>query len=306
MTERILIITLSNIGDLVLTTPVMEAAASRFPGTPIDVVADARSSALIAFAPYLGDLYHRRKRAGWMETWSLISRLRQRNYRAVIDLRTPVAAFLLRARQRLVKPRTLVGQQHAVEHHFAALRPLVGQMQPPPCRLYLTEKQRALAREQLAQLPRGALVAIAPGANWPGKVWPVEKFSALLTSLRAEVAAFVVLGSAADKEFGKELSRLEMPLIDLTGKTDLPGAAAVLAECQLFIGNDSGLGHVAAGVGTRALTLFGPGEPWRYRPWGVVHRIILAPGKDLNRLETEPVLELARTMLGETECALPR
>ena len=56
--------------------------------------------------------------------------------------------------------------------------------------------------------------------------------------------------------------------LDLAGAVDLPCAAACLRRCRVFIGNDSGLMHLAAAAGTPTLGLFGPSEEWRYAPWG--------------------------------------
>ena len=74
---RHLVVTLSNIGDLVMTTPVIEALHERFPGDAIDIVADRRSSALLEATPYLGTIYHRDKRAGFTEQLALLRRLRR-------------------------------------------------------------------------------------------------------------------------------------------------------------------------------------------------------------------------------------
>ncbi len=57
-------------------------------------------------------------------------------------------------------------------------------------------------------------------------------------------------------------------VIDLVGAVDLPGAAACLQRCRLFVGNDSGLMHLAAAAGTPTLGLFGPSRERRYAPWG--------------------------------------
>jgi heptosyltransferase III len=65
--------------------------------------------------------------------------------------------------------------------------------------------------------------------------------------------------------------------IDLIGKVDLPTAAACLRRCALYIGNDSGLMHMAAAVGTPTLGLFGPGNETRYGPWGPRAAVVRTP-----------------------------
>ena len=68
--------------------------------------------------------------------------------------------------------------------------------------------------------------------------------------------------------------------------------AAILERAAVFVGNDSGLGHIAAAVGTPTLTVFGPGDPSRYHPWGPYADWIVADGNDLRQLD--PLIVAAR------------
>jgi ADP-heptose:LPS heptosyltransferase len=280
--SRLLVVTLSNIGDLVLTTPVFEALAAHYPQARIDIVGDARSIGLLAAAPYAGELFARNKRAGLAAQWQLLTRLRARAYDLVVDLRTPFLAHLLRARQRLYKTRT--SGAHAACEHFTALAPLGLGNTPPPSRIHLAPAATARAATLLSALPGERWLALAPGANWVGKRWPVEKFRALLEIVRMSYDAAVIVGWAADTSLGEQLRSDTLPTINLAGASDLPTAAAVLARAAAFVGNDSGLGHIAAAVGVPTLTLFGPGQPQRYRPWGPLATICCAPQGDLSQL----------------------
>jgi ADP-heptose:LPS heptosyltransferase len=80
-----------------------------------------------------------------------------------------------------------------------------------------------------------------------------------------------------------------MPVLNLAGRTDLSLAAALLMRASVFIGNDSGLGHIAAAVGRPTMTVFGPGRPERYRPWGSKTEVVRAPQADLGRLTSDEV-----------------
>jgi ADP-heptose:LPS heptosyltransferase len=119
-----------------------------------------------------------------------------------------------------------------------------------------------------------------------------------LPALRAEVDAILLLGGEGDRGACAELATAAaLPVVDLAGGTRLLQAAAVIELAQLFIGNDSGLGHIAAAVGTPTLTLFGPGDPARYHPWGPGARWLVAPGGEIARLSPATVIETARAML---------
>lgn len=296
--ERLLVVTLSNIGDLVLTTPVFEALAATFPGQLIDVIGDARSSALLRAAPYVGEIYNYDKRASLSEHLAFLRRCRARRYELVVDLRTVHLGWLLRARRRLLKRERRVPGRHAVLAHFSALRPLLGAAaEPPPCRIHLEPAAEQRAHDLLSGLPGTRWLAVAPGANYAGKKWPREAFADLLRRAAPDVDAVVLLGSAQDMADTEYLASVGPPARDLAGRTTLLEAAASLARCQAFVGNDSGLGHMAAAVGVPTLTVFGPGDPPRYRPWSKVGRIVCAADGRLEGLGAEQVWPDLQTML---------
>ncbi|MEQ8659270.1 MAG: glycosyltransferase family 9 protein, partial [Gammaproteobacteria bacterium] len=271
------------------TTPVLETLAERYPGQRIDLVADRRSSALFAAAPWLGTVHHRDKRAGLRSQWQWLRALRNERYALAVDLRTPLIGRLVKAERRLLKQRREQPGMHAVAEHFAVLAPLVGDVAPPTCRLHLAPDAIAAAAHLTASLPRGRWLVLAPGANWPGKRWSPQGYAALATAVAPRFDALLVLGGADDAAAAAQLAQAPLPYLDLTGRTDLPLAAALLARAAAFVGNDSGLGHMAAALGVPTLTVFGPGRPARYRPWGPRARIVLAPAADLARLDAATV-----------------
>ena len=300
---RLLVVTLSNIGDVVMTTPVFEALVTAYPNTLIDIVADARSAALLTPAPYTGEVFLYHKRAGWRARGVLLHALRQRRYRVVVDLRSPILSYLLRTDTRLRKPHSRSPGRHAVEEHFAALAPLLPGLSPPPCRLYLSAQSTTAAEILLTALPGRQWLALAPGANWPGKKWPRSHYRALLELAAPHFDGAILLGSAQDTDDIAAIADLALPTLVAAGITDLGTAAALLAEARAFVGNDSGLGHIAAAMGTASLTVFGPGDPTRYRPWGPRARIVLAPQADLAALTPQQVWLALQALLNETSSA---
>lgn len=299
---RLLVITLSNIGDLVMTTPVFEALSRQYPDYPIDCLADARSCELLASAPYIGELFIRDKRAGWSAQFELVKRLRGRRYVLIVDLRTPLIPYLLRAERRLIKLRTAVPGVHAVEEHFEVVRSVLPSgTEIPPCRLHLAESARVRAEELLSALPGKSWLAVAPGANWPGKKWPNRHYRELLQMAATAFDGAVILGSADDQPDSRSLEDLDLPVCNLVGITDLPTACAAIARAMAFVGNDSGLGHMAAALSIPTVTVFGPGRPERYRPWGLSAHVVLAPGRRLDQLLPAQVFESLRTLALSTE-----
>lgn len=297
--QRLLFITLSNIGDLVMTTPALVALHAAWPAARIDIVADQRSSELLTRAPFLGELFHRVKRDGRVGMLKLVHRLRARRYDAVVDLRTDFLPWLLRARLRSARWQAQPVGPHAVEQHYAvAARVLPAAVAIPDTKIWLADEDRAAANALLNELPGPRRLALAPGANWPGKIWPATHYVALANALNDCFDAVVLLGNAADAKAGVQMqSAIALPSVNLMGRTSLLGAAAALADCSLFVGNDSGLGHLAAAVGTHSVTVFGPGRPARYRPWGSRASLVMAPSLDLARLTPDTVAAHVRERL---------
>ncbi len=305
--RRLLFVTLSNIGDLVMTTPLLEALHLSFPQHRIDVVADARSSELLTPCPYLGRLLHKDKKAGWRDSWELIATLREHTYDVAVDLRTAFLTLLVRCGQRGIKRRKTSVGSHAVQHHFTALRPILGaDIAIPPARLWLDDSSRQSAAEMLSGVAGGRHLVVAPGANWGKKIWPVDHFTALINKRAGAFDAVIVLGSKADRALGDRLqAAVTPPVVNLVGETTLLAAAACMAGATAFVGNDSGLGHMAAALNVPTLTVFGPGRPERYRPWGARAAVVLAPNEDLSALCPSVVAEALDALLARSAGADP-
>ena len=294
--DRILVITLSNLGDVVMTTPVFEALRVAYPCCVIDIVADKRSSDIFGGAPYLGKIFHREKKGGVIKTIKLIAELRKTYYDIVIDLRTNLIPIMLRANKNIFKIKRASAAQHSVEEHYEGVVTLDGVASTPPnCRLYVEGYAQEQARELIKSFAGKKLLAIGPGANWPGKIWPATRFEELVLDLETYFDGVIQLGSEGEGIVFSE--RVNMANLDLTGKTNLSTLKAVIKSCQLFIGNDSGIGHVAAALGKPSLTVFGVGDPERYLPWGGQSVAITEPSKDLRRLKSSRVSNAAKLLI---------
>ena len=133
-------------------------------------------------------------------------------------------------------------------------------------------------------LPGPTILGIGPTANWRGKEWPAERFAALIGKLTAHGgslagASVAVFGAPSERSAADPVlaSIPEDRRVDLVGTADLPTVAACLRRCALYVGNDSGLMHMAAAVGTPTLGLFGPGNEARYGPWGERTAVVRTP-----------------------------
>ncbi len=292
-THRILLITLSNIGDAVMTTPVMEALHHQYPQAVMDIVTDARASALFEHCPYRGEIIHKHK--GWRGTVALVKRLRATRYDLIVDLRTDGLTLLLRGHRKLSRRGASARGLHAVERHFAVIRQTVHSAKIPPQHIWLTESERTFARCQLAGLPGQRWLALGPGARWAQKCWAPNNYNSLANRMAEHFDAVILLGSDADQPACLKISEnLQLPHLNLAGKTDLLQAAAILEQAQVFVGSDSGLGHLAAAGGIPTITVFGPGDPERYHPWSTRAQWVQSKNGSIDGVTVSQVFKLVR------------
>lgn len=134
-----------------------------------------------------------------------------------------------------------------------------------------------------------ALVAVAPGGarnakdDYAPKRWPAARFAdALLRVARARPLAAVVLGGAGDRGESEALQAAldgRVPVLDLAGATSVAAARAVVASCDAYLGNDSGLMHVAGTTSTPMVVVFGPTDPEVLAPRRAHVRAISHPAR---------------------------
>jgi heptosyltransferase-3 len=271
-----LFITATRIGDAVISTGILNHLLERHPTARFTVACGPVAAGVFEPMPQLERLILMPKRkwdGHWFKLWGQVVGQR---WHLVVDLRGSGTAFFLAARRRLVLKG---GRRPGLR--LAQLAASLGVAPPPLPVAWTAPADRACAR---ALLPEGApLIGLGPTANWAGKVWPADRFVALFEGLRAGPlpgARPVIFAGPGDTEAAMAAPvRAALPdAIDLAGQLSLPEAAACLARMSLFIGNDSGLMHLAAAAGAPTLGLFGPSPVDEYAPAGRRAGFVVAPG----------------------------
>lgn len=278
----ILFITGTRIGDAVLSSGLVKKLADEVPNARFTIVAGAPSAPLFADTPNLDALIVMEKQRGgghWLKLWN---RVRGKSWGLVVDLRGSAISNLVSRKRRAVYKRS----RHAAlepEHKVVeAARLLHVEDDPPAPYLFTSEETEAKAAELMAG--EGPILAIGPAANWVGKTWPIERFAMSAVQLLSDDGPLAggrlaVFGGPEDTRHVEGL-RSAVPRerrIDLTGKLDLITVYACLKHCDLFIGNDSGLMHLAAAAGIPTVGLFGPSDERLYGPWGDKTRAVRGP-----------------------------
>jgi ADP-heptose:LPS heptosyltransferase len=278
---RILFITATRIGDAVISTGILNDLLQRHPTARFTVACGPVAAGVFTAMPRLERLILMPKQkwdGHWFKLWGQVVRAR---WDMVVDLRGSGTAFFLNARQR----RVLKGGRRP-GRRLAQLAESMGVSPPPLPVAWTSPADRARAR---ALLPGGVpLIGLGPTANWAGKVWPSDRFVALFERLRdrhlprlgIEGARAVIFAGpgAAEAAMAQPVLAVLPGAIDLTGQLSLSEAAACLARMSLFVGNDSGLMHLAAAAGAPTLGLFGPSPADEYAPSGRRAAFVVAPG----------------------------
>ncbi len=168
------------------------------------------------------------------------------------------------------KPSTEPGM-HVAEHYCKPLESLAIYVEQPRPRLFPNDEDRAGAARFLQAATREPLVAIHPGSGSDKKNWPAEKFAALGRWLMNELALqlLIVHGEADDEAVGRLTELLAPGRATVARGLKLTELAAVVERCALFLGNDSGVTHLAVAVGTPTVAFYGPmsQQIWEPRPW---------------------------------------
>lgn len=275
---RILFITSSRIGDAVLSTGLLRHIEQTWPQAKVTIVCGPLVTSLFAGYPLLDQIIPLRKQkhnAHWLKLWQCTIGT---PWDMVIDLRNSAVSRLLRARRRFIFGRHINAKTHKVEQNAAVMR----LPDPPAPHLWFSKDQKAAALNFISE--GRPVLAVGPTANWIGKTWPAERFIEIIEFMTGEEgvmpgARVVVFAAPGEEPAARQIlsSIPEARQIDMIAKTDPGTAAATLARCDFYIGNDSGLMHCAAACGVPTLGLFGPSYPEIYAPWGPHTRFVQTP-----------------------------
>lgn len=300
---RILFVSGNRVGDAVITCGVLDYLIRGFPDCRITIVCGPVAAGVFARMPNRERTILFEKRPfdlHWLMLWWKVALTR---WDLVVDMRRSALGWLVPARRRAMRRQLPV---RMFEQYAAAL-----DLDPAPLPVVWTAPQdRALAARLL---PTGSpIVGFGPTANWPGKIWPTERFAALFGALAdgplpgARAAIFAGPGENERRMAAPLLAGLP-DAINLCGKLSLPEVAACLQRCALYVGNDSGLMHLAAAAGTPTLGLCGStlDRAVEMAPAGPIAAWALSREPNMEALEVTDVLDAAIGLLDQAAEGVP-
>jgi lipopolysaccharide heptosyltransferase III len=294
---RILFVTSNRLGDAVLSTGLLDHLIRAHPGARFTIACGPVAADLFARMPNRERtivLDKRPWRLHWLPLWiGTVGRL----WDLVVDIRGSTIGWLVPARRRAVMRRRS-------GHKIAQLAAVLGLDPPPLPVVWTAPADRARAA---TLLPAGRLmIGLGPTANWAPKVWPTARFAALFRALSggplagAVPAVFAGPGET-ERAMAEPLLAALPEAIDCVGRLSLPEIAACLARCALFVGNDSGLMHLAAAAGAPTLGLFGPTSSEEYAPAGAKAAAVVSASARMEGLDVAAAIAAAMDVIAEVE-----
>jgi len=285
---RILFITANRLGDAILSTGLLHHLVQQYPEARFTVACGPVAASLFDAVPRLEALIKMRK-GSWLAHWrSLLGATITKRWFMVVDVRGSATAYVLRANRRHVYRRR-DGNAHRVED----LRHTLGLEAPARPYIWLGPEHHACADRVLGAVPDRPLLMLGPTANWDAKVWPAGRFAALAKALTAPDgllpnARVAVVGGPGERDVAAPVLD-SIPSQDLVDLMEAPvlDTAAVAAQASLYIGNDSGLMHLAAAAGVPTLGLFGPTRDENYAPWGRCSSVVRTE-RTFDELRSDP------------------
>ncbi len=299
--QRILLIKPSSLGDVTHALPILEGLRTRFPNAQISWQVSDKLAGLVEGHPALDEVipfarkyYGRigRSPRATVDFCRYVIDLRRRRFDLVVDLqglfRSGFFAWASRAKTRIGPaqsrecawifynhPFTVDDPNaHAVDRYWAVAEILGFEHEPKRFRLPIGEEDRSKVTDLLKAggiEPAAGYAVVFPGARWETKVWPADRFAAVVDRLGEEFGLATVVAGSPDEQAACRAvikhSKSDLPLLDVCGRTTLREASALIEGARLAVTNDSGPMHMADAVGTPLIAVFGPTNPNRTGPY---------------------------------------
>ncbi len=266
---RILFITATRVGDAVLSTGLLDYLVQKHPDARFTIACGPAAASLFEAVPNLERLIVLDKMPmslHWVRMWAMCV---GRYWSKIVDLRNAPLSYLLPSFDQ-----SHLGRRDNSVHRIRYLARVLGlENNPPQPKIWIGDGHRKRAE---TMIPDGSpVLAIGPTANWAVKTWSADSFAELAKRIAApdgllpdcRIALF-----GRDDERPQVLNLIEaIPeerRLDFVRHGDLLDVYACMERCTLYVGNDSGLMHIAAASGIPTLGLFGPTLEDLYAPWG--------------------------------------
>lgn len=304
--QKILVVNVNWLGDIIFSTPVFKALKKRYPGARVSCLAVPRVKEILECVPGVDEVivYDEKGRdRGLFAKTRLIARLKQEKFDAAFLLHGSwtrallvyLAGIPVRVGHTRKKGRFLTHgapfpgeEKHKSDVYLSVIEAFGVPVPDRACELSVSEQAKEEIVSILANEGIGAqekFVVVHTSGNWGLKRWPKENWAGLIRRLSGELKIKVVISEGpAEIEWAEEVARLSAvkPVV-LAGKTDLKQLVALLARADLVISADSGPLHIASCVNHNVIGIFGPTMPATTGPRGKARAVIFHKDVGCNR-----------------------
>jgi len=278
--RKILIIQTAFLGDVILTTGLVRAAAHALPDAEIHVCAIPETSEIFEHNPHVTQVLKFSKRNFKRKFYAILKIIKEiwgQRYDAAISVQGSWTSSLMlllggiRLRIGFDNQRfmthivPLERNLHATLRHLKLLTPLIDRQFNSHTELFWPESCEEKVQSLVANVlgierkKYHKLVGMAPGSIWPTKRWPTEYFSRLPELLNCSTCRFILIGGSDDRYLCEKIAEsANTHIFNYAGELSLLESAALISKLDLLISNDSACMHMANAVKTDVFAFFGP------------------------------------------------
>lgn len=276
--HNILVISLSNIGDIILTTPIISLLREHFPTSQVTVAVGPKGVSILEGSKTVDRVIIFDKKATLSKQISFVSNLRRGKFDLVVDLRNTAIPLFLRPRYRtsfFVDRRA----ESMRQRHLDQLRSLIPVSNAENHFEFFNEEEKKSALRKLKQnakvLNGNDFVIVAPGAGSELKRWTLSGFSEVIEYFNQKGMTVVLLGGQNEQILGEELGRKSSrPIGNLIGLLTFRESAALVSQASMVIANDSAVMHLAHELNRPVVSIFGPTNDKKYGQTGANRRMV--------------------------------
>lgn len=281
--KKILLIKPRGIGDIVLSTIVLDDLKKTFPSAEIHYLTETFAKDALANNPLVAKVHTMEKTEFVLK---VAARLRKDKYDLIVDLwsnpRSAQITFLIHAKYRVgfsyrgrryaynILGTSEKGEHHSAEHNLELLKALGIEVTSKRIHFYVSEEENNWAREFIKEIlpPSKNIIGIIPSGGWPSKRCDASKWVEICNAIKQKYdAAFLILWGHGDESDANYISNNLNDDAILIPEVKIGKLSSLIKNCDMVIANDSGPMHISAALSVPTLGIFGPTNPKAHGPY---------------------------------------
>jgi len=272
--KEILVISLSNIGDVILTFPVLDILKKDFPLANLSVVIGPKAKSLLKGNPFIDNLYIFNKTQSLLQNFHWILALRKTYFDLIVDLRNTAIPLMLPHRHRTTLFKTRGVGIHMKDKHLKRLKSVYDYSQETLDHdlLFVSTGDKMFVHQLIEKDLNGGqdFILVSPGAANHDKRWTAEGFRDICQHFSEKHNLGIVFaGDENDQKVIDDISsKINCKFASLCGKISLIQLSYLIKISRLVFSNDSAPMHLASYLNIPVVSVFGPTNPLNYGPWG--------------------------------------